>query len=109
MKKIVVYIVPFLSLPIFTPLYAIADSLFLVDIFGCGCVPIAQTNMLNIPYNANHLRRTVYFILTVVMTMIAWRISKPMQQKWKRVVYCASALISNLIVTIVVCKAFMWA
>ena len=108
MKKVILYMVPFLLLVVFTPLYVIADSLFLVDIFGCGCVPVAQTNMLNIPYNANDLRRTVYFLLTVALTVIGWRISKPMHKKWVRAVYCVAALIWNLMITIFVCKTYMW-
>lgn len=38
---------------IFIPIYIVLDNLILIDIFGCGCVPSTQTNMLNIPFNAN--------------------------------------------------------
>ena len=69
MKKKIVAILPFIIMPIFIPSYIILDNLILVDIFGCGCVPSAQTNMLNIPYNANDLRLTVFSALTVVLSV----------------------------------------
>ena len=41
----------------------------LVEIFGCGCVPSTQANMLNIPFNANDLRMTVFSLLTIVLSI----------------------------------------
>ena len=46
MKKKIVLVLPFVIIPIFIPIYSILDSLILIDIFGCGCVPSTQTNML---------------------------------------------------------------
>ena len=69
MKKKLVAAVPFITIPILIPIYCILDSLILVDIFGCGCVPTTQTNTLNIPFNANDLRLTVFSVLTIVMTI----------------------------------------
>lgn len=65
MKKKLVAAVPFITIPILIPIYCIFDSLILADIFGCGCVPSTQTNMLNIPFNANDLRLTVFSVLTI--------------------------------------------
>ena len=53
MKKKISAALPFLIMPILIPVYRILDSLILVNIFGCGCVPSTQTNTLNIPFNAN--------------------------------------------------------
>ena len=47
MKTKITKAMPFVIMLIITPFYNILDKILLVDIFGCGCVPIAQTNMLN--------------------------------------------------------------
>lgn len=67
-------LLPFLIMPLITPVYNILDSLLFVDIFGCGCVPSAQENMLGIGFNANDLRWSTYALLTVWMTVWGWRL-----------------------------------
>ena len=64
MRKRLAVVLPIIIMPIFIPVYIILDNFILVYIFGCGCVPSTQTNMLNIPFNANDLRVTVFSILT---------------------------------------------
>ena len=76
MKKKWIAALPFIVMPIFILPYQILDSLLLVDIFGCGCVPSVQTNMLNIPYNANDLRLTVFAALTVGLSVWSVLIAK---------------------------------
>ena len=66
---------PYLLIIFITPFYNILDSKIFVDVFGCGCVPIAQTNMLNIAFNANDLRRLVYTIISVLMLLLGIKIS----------------------------------
>ena len=72
---------PFVIIPLLIPIYIILDSRIFVKVFGCGCVPIAQTNMLNIAFNANDLRTTVFMILTAILTMFGCYISKGFQKK----------------------------
>lgn len=109
MKKKIVTIVPFLIMPIFIPIYRILDNLILVDIFGCGCVPSVQTNMLHIPFNANDLRVTVFSILAIGLFVWSIRISKRFRKKTARFVYCIAVLLLNVILTLWVTKTFMWA
>ena len=109
MKKKLVAAVPFITIPILIPIYCILDSLILVDIFGCGCVPTTQTNTLNIPFNANDLRMTVFSVLTIVMTIWSIAISKSFQRKNTKALYRIAVLLLNTILTMWVVKVFMWA
>ncbi len=109
MKAKIANVMPFLIMLIITPLYNILDKVLLVEIFGCGCVPIAQTNMLNIPFNANNLRRTVYLLLTI--GMFVWSIlrARHFQRKSAKAIYCGAVFVWNLFLTGRIVKAFMWA
>jgi len=109
MKKRIVAVVPFLFMPIFIPIYIILDNLFLVDIFGCGCVPSTQTNMLNIPFNANDLRLVVFTALTIGMSVWSVFISKRFNKKMTQYLYFISVFVLNIMLTIWGVKAFMWA
>lgn len=102
-------IMPFLLLPIATPFYNILDKILLVDVFGCGCVPIAQTNMLNISFNANDLRLTVYLLLTAGMFVWSLLRARYFQRKVVGALYCVAVLVWNLLFTGWAVKAFMWA
>lgn len=109
MKKKIVAILPFLIMPIFIPIYRILDSLILVDVFGCGCVPTAQTNMLNIPFNANDLRLAVFVVLTISLSVWSIFISKKYNKKITKFLYCGAVIILNVVLTLWVAKTFMWA
>lgn len=109
MKKKIVAVVPFIIIPILIPVYCMLDSLILVDIFGCGCVPSTQTNMLNIPFNANDLRLTVFSVLTIGITILSIVISKTFESKPAKMLYCCAAFLMNAMLTLWVAKAFMWA
>ena len=109
MKKKIKAVIPFITMPIMIPIYCFLDSLVLVDIFGCGCVPSTQTNMLNIPFNANDLRLTVFSVLTIGMTILGVAISKSFQRKSTKVLYRIAVVLLNVILTMWVVKAFMWA
>lgn len=109
MKKKIVAAVPFIMIPILIPIYCMLDSLFLVGIFGCGCVPSTQTNMLNIPFNANDLRLTVFSVLTIGMAILSLVISKSFQRKSTMALYRIAVVLLNVILTMWVVKAFMWA
>ena len=109
MKTKIMNMLPFLVLPLITPFYSILDNVLLVDVFGCGCVPTAQSNMLNIPYNANDLRLTVYLALTVGVSV--WSILRARYFRGipGKVIYCGAVILWNLFLTFWVVKAFMWA
>lgn len=109
MKKKIVTVMPFIILPIIIPIYRILDSLILVDIFGCGCVPSAQTNMFNIPFNANDLRLTVFSVLTIGLSIWSIIISKTFNRKISKFLYCLAVILLNVILTLWVVKTFMWA
>ena len=108
MKKKIIAVVPFIIMPIFIPIYRILDSLILVDIFGCGCVPSTQTNMLNIPFNANDLRLTVFTVLTIGLSVWSIIISKGFNKKIAKFLYCFAVILLNVILTLYVVKTFMW-
>ena len=108
MKKLIIAAAPFIILPVFTPVYLLFDSLVLVDVFGCGCVPGAQTNMLNIPFNANDLRLAVFFVLTAFLAVLSVFIAKKFYSKAAKIFYCSAAVLFNLILTFWVQKTFMW-
>lgn len=55
-NKKAILALPYLFMSFITPLYNILDSKVFVEVFECGCVLIAQTNMFNIDFNANNLR-----------------------------------------------------
>ncbi len=109
MKQRISVILPFIIIPIFIPVYKMIDSLILVDIFGCGCVPDSQTNMLNIAFNANDLRLTVFMLLTIILSVWAVYISKTFKGKVTKIMYCISVIAFNLFLTMWVVKTFMWA
>ena len=108
MKKKIISILPFVIMLIWIPLYRVLDSLLLVEIFGCGCVPSAQTNILNIPYNANDLRFTVFFVLTLVLVVWSIFIAKMFQNKYFKIMYCMAVILFNGLLTTWVVKIFMW-
>lgn len=107
MKKIK-YVLPYIAMPILTPFYNLLDRFVIVEVFGCGCVPSAQTNMLNIAFNANDFRFVFYFALTVVMTIVGVKMSKDLSKKALRILYGISVLTVNSLLCMEICKAFMW-
>ena len=109
MKKKILVVLPFVTMPVLIPIYCFLDSLIFVDIFGCGCVPSTQTNMLNIPFNANDLRLAVFSVLTVGMAVLSVIISRAFHKKITKILYCTTAIIFNAALTMWVVEAFMWA
>lgn len=101
-------IVPYVVMLLMTPFYNILDSKIFVDVFGCGCVPVAQSNMFNIDFNANDLRRTVYSI--VACLMLAWgiHISKAFRDRTAKIIYCVTIFVFNIILTNYICRMYMW-
>lgn len=109
MKKKWILALPFAIMPVFIPIYNILDSLVFVDVFGCGCVPDAQTNMLNIAFNANDLRRLVFFLLAIALSVWSIVLSKPFRKKYIRIICCVAVATVNLLLAVWVVKNFMWA
>lgn len=72
---------PYLLMLFFTPIYNILDQKIFVEIFGCGCVPSAQTNMFNIDFNANDLRLIVYNLFAFALTVFGLFLSKRLKIK----------------------------
>lgn len=109
MKKKMDAVMPLILMPIIIPIYKILDNLILVDIFGCGCVPSTQSNMFNIPFNANDLRLTVFAVVTVVLSIWSIFISKTFQKKSSKLLYCLAVILLNVMLTLWTVKTFMWA
>ena len=109
MKKKIIAALPFVAMPIFIPIYSILDSLVFVDIFGCGCVPSTQTNMLNIPFNANDLRLLVFWGLTIGLSVWSIVIARTFKRKVAKIAYCIAAILLNSILAMWVVETFMWA
>ena len=109
MKKKIIVIIPFLIMSIITPIYRILDNLILVDIFGCGCVPFTQTNMLNIPFNANDLRVTVFSALAIGVSIWSIVISQSFKRTILKFIYCCAVILLNVMLALWVIRTFMWA
>lgn len=109
MKEKILAALPVIIMPIFIPIYIILDNLILVDIFGCGCVPSTQTNMLNMPFNANDLRTAVFSALTMGLFIWSVIIAKTFKRKIVKIVYCFTVILLDVILTLWVINAFMWA
>lgn len=109
MKKKILAIVPFITMPVLVPIYNILDSLILADVFGCGCVPSTQTNLFNIPFNANDLRLTVFSVLTIGMAVLSAIISGAFPKRITKILYFSAAVLLNAALTMWVVKTFLWA
>ena len=109
MRKRLAVVLPIIIMPIFIPVYIILDKFILVDIFGCGCVPSTQTNMLNIPFNANDLRVTVFSILTITLFIWSVVIAKTFKRKIVKIIYCSTVVLLDVLLTLWIVNAFMWA
>ena len=109
MKKKIVAPLPFIIIPVSIPIYMVLDNLILVDIFGCGCVPSTQTNVLNIPFNANDLTLTVFSLLTIVLSIWSIMISKTFSRRTVRILYSMMVILLNVLLTMWTVKTFMWA
>ena len=95
---------PYLLMISITPIYNILDSKIFVKIFGCGCVPIAQTNMFNIDFNANDLRFVIYNIISFIMLILGIVISKKFKTKKAKIIYNTTIIIFNLILVYQICR-----
>lgn len=102
------YALPYLILVFVTPFYELLDKIFFVKIFGCGCVPSTQQNMFHNSFNANDLRITVYFVLTVFLFWYSCKLSKNFKTKTSKIIYAVSTLIINIIIIYFINKIFMW-
>ena len=99
---------PYMVMLLITPFYSMLDRLVIVEVFGCGCVPGAQSNMLNIAFNANDFRLVFYSALTVGATLLSVKMSKGIFPKGRRALYCGSVFVINALLCISICKASMW-
>ena len=107
-NKKVILALPYLLMSFITPFYNILDSKIFVKVFGCGCVPIAQTNMFNIAFNANNLRRVIYSIITILMFILGLKLSKKFDNKKTRILYNITIIIFNTLLASFICRSYMW-
>ena len=107
-NKKAILVLPYLLMSFITPLYNILDSKIFVEVFGCGCVPIAQTNMFNIDFNANDLRRVIYSIITILMLILGIKLSKKFNSKKAKIIYNITIITFNIVLAALICKRYMW-
>ena len=107
-NKKAILALPYLLMSFITPFYNILDSKIFVEIFGCGCVPIAQTNMFNIDFNANDLRKVMYSIITILMLILGIKLSKKIDNKKIKIIYNVTIIIFNIALSVFICKRYMW-
>lgn len=108
MNKKLLTAMPFIVMPIFLPIYMALDGSIFVEVFGCGCVPSVETNMLGIPFNANDLRKVVFAVLTVALSVWGIRLSKRFHKKTTRLFYCLAVIVVNVLLTLWIIKTFTW-
>lgn len=106
-KKIIVSL-PYLLIIFITPIYVLLDQIYFVNIFGCGCVPIAQKNMLNIPFNANDLRILIYSILIIIVIFIGGVLSMRFKSIKEKILYIFSVFIINIVLALYICQLYVW-
>jgi hypothetical protein len=107
-NKKAILALPYLLMSFITPFYIILDQKVFVEIFGCGCVPSAQTNMFNIDFNANDLRLVVYNVLSILISVLGIFLSKKLDRKKSKVIYIISILVLNLLLAYKICHLYMW-
>jgi len=100
---------PYLLMIFITPIYNILDQNVFVEVFGCGCVPFAQTNMFNIDFNANDLRALVYSILVIIITILGIFLSKKFESRKVKIIYVVTIGIVNVLLAYTICQMYMWA
>lgn len=107
-KKRVILTLPYFLMIFITPIYHMLDTKIFLKIFGCGCVPSTQTNMLNIDFNANNLRFMVYNIMAIVITVLGLFLSKKIDSKKLKVIYVLTIFITNILLAFKICRMYMW-
>ena len=108
-NKNAIKVLPYLLMFFITPFYNLLDQKVFVEIFGCGCVPVAQTNMLNIDFNANDLRRLVYSVIATAVFVLGLFLSKKIEGKKKKTIYIITILVFNILLALKICQMYMWA
>lgn len=108
-KKGFLISLPYLIMFFITPIYSILDQNIFVKVFGCGCVPSAQTNMFNIAFNANDLRLVVYVIITLIMAILGLFFFKKLKSRREKATYIATIILFNSLLAFEICKIAMWA
>lgn len=106
-KKIIL-ILPYVLILIITPFYNILDRNYFIEIFGCGCVPLTKTNMLNIDFNANDLRAVIYLVILLSMIILGLFLSKYLKNKKLKVVYLGTIILWNVFLALEICKVYVW-
>ena len=100
---------PYLLIFFISPWYRLLDVFVFVKVFGCGCVPTAQTNMFNIPFNANDLRIVIYSILNIICVIMGVILSKRINNKIFKVIYILLILVVNISYSLLMNYLGMWA
>ena len=107
-NKKIIFSLPYLLIIFISPFYMFLDQHIFVKIFGCGCVPITQTNMFNIPFNANDLRLVIYSILIIVCAIIGAMLSKRIDNKILKIIYILLILVFNIPFSLFMHYLGMW-
>ncbi len=79
----------------------------LLPIFGCGCVPSVQENILHIPINTNQITSFYYFSTFFLLLFFAYRFSKSMSKK-ERELFLISLILWNALISFYFLQILMW-
>jgi len=102
-KKIVFYIYHMMTFGIVKWL----NVNLLHPLFGCGCVPLTQTNKLGIPINTNHVTGLYYLFSTGILLVLANRYAKEMSTKEKALFLTSMGLV-NLLFSYIFYQMLLW-
>lgn len=107
-NKKIIFSLPYLLIVFISPFYIFLDQHIFVKIFGCGCVPTDQTNMLNIPFNANDLRLVIFSVLIIICIIIGAILSKKIDNKNLKIVYFLLILVFNVPFSLFIHYLSLW-
>lgn len=108
-NKNIILSLPYLLIFFISSWYRLLDVFIFVNVFGCGCVPTDQTNMFNIPFNANDLRILIYSILNIICMIMGIILSKRINNKILKVIYVLLILVVNISYSLLVDYLSSWA
>ena len=110
-KTIAILATPLLLFVILFIPYQMANSAFIVDIFGCGCPKNDEYgNIIHSYFNANDFTALFWLFISMCATVISAFLSKriPKSKMWLRIVYVVCILILSLLISYDFYQLMMW-
>ena len=109
LKNIIILLLPLLLFAVLVVPYGYLNSVYFVDIFGCGCPQIDENgNMVENTFNANDVTAIFWFCVTVVVTVLSGFLSVRLPKLWMRIVYTVAMFGISLAITYSLIQSMMW-